>query len=125
MPMDKAFTAEMKKLLEAKQTELVAQLKDVGRRSAHDAHGFEADFPDYGNKDDENASEVATFSDNLSLEHTLERTLEDVTAALERVAKGTYGQCRYCGQEIDGRRLRARPESGSCVQCKAKQLKKK
>jgi len=70
----------------------------------------------------ENAAEVATFTDNLALEHTLEGTLEDVNAALSRIAKGTYGQCRYCGKEIDQRRLRARPESSSCVNCKKKKL---
>lgn len=123
--MDQAFINEMKKALEAKKAELVAQLKEVGRRSTHDADGFEADFPDYGNKEDENASEVATFSDNLSLEHTLEKTLEDVEAALERIKAGTYGKCKYCQQDIDQRRLRARPESGACVKCKAERLQKK
>jgi DnaK suppressor protein len=123
--MDQAFIAEMKQLLEARQAELVAQLKEVGRHSGHDARGFEADFPEYGDKEDENASEVATFSDNLSLERTLDGALEDVRAALTRIAAGKYGQCRYCGQDIDQRRLRARPESGACIQCKAKYLKKK
>jgi RNA polymerase-binding transcription factor DksA len=65
---------------------------------------------------------VATFTDNLSLEHTLEATLNDVNRALVRIAKGTYGKCKYCGQEIDERRLKARPESGSCVKCKQERL---
>jgi len=123
--MEQSFIDEMKQLLEVRKAELEAQLKDVGRRSGHDAHGFEPDFPQYGDKEDENASEVATFSDNLSLERTLEGALGDVQAALVRIEGGKYGQCRYCGQDIDPRRLRARPESGACIQCKAKYLKKK
>ncbi|MDZ4229867.1 MAG: TraR/DksA C4-type zinc finger protein, partial [Candidatus Veblenbacteria bacterium] len=79
---------------------------------------------DYGDKEDENASEVATFTDNLALGRTLEGTLDDVVAALERLQKGTYGKCRYCQKDIDERRLRARPESSSCIDCKKKRLSK-
>ena len=77
-------------------------------------------YPEYGSAEDENAAEVATFSDELSLEQKLEESLGDVRSALDRIAKGTYGLCRYCGQAIDPRRLEARPESSSCVACKEK-----
>ena len=122
--MDKSFVAEMKSVLEVKLAKLEAELKAFSLRDPHATENYNASFPDYGNKEDENASEVATFSDNLSLEHTLEGTLSDVVRALERIKAGTYGVCKYCRQEIDQRRLRARPESGSCVACKKKLLEK-
>jgi len=81
---------------------------------------YRTKFPDYGNKDDENAAEVATFSDRLSMEHTLELDLKDINSALERIEKGTYGICKYCEQTIEEKRLFIRPTSSSCVSCKKK-----
>lgn len=77
-----------------------------------------AQFTNLGDKDDENAEEVATYSTNLTLERTLEASLRDVERALERVASGSYGICKYCNKEIDEKRLRARPSSSSCIECK-------
>lgn len=121
--MDKAFLKEMEQALLDMKHKLEGELSGVARRDQA-KRGFDAEFPDYGDKEDENASEVATFTDNLALERTLEDSLEDVQAALVRLSKGTYGKCRYCGKEIDERRLRARPESSSCIECKKKRLGK-
>lgn len=120
--MDQNFIKEMEQLLLDMKQKLEVDLKGYARKSADSKKGFDAEFPDYGDKEDENAAEVATFTDNLALEQTLEGTLEDINSALARIAKGSYGLCRYCGKEIDIRRLRARPESSSCVECKKKML---
>ncbi len=116
--MDQAFLNEMRLKLEALRDGLRQELGQVAM-SGGDAGSLRARFPDYGDKDDESALEVAEFTDNLSIERTLEWNLEDVAAALLRLGSGTYGTCRYCSQPIDERRLRARPESGACVACKA------
>lgn len=80
---------------------------------------FAAEFPNIGDKDEtESASEVAQYSDNLSLEDELEKALRDVDSALKLIENGTYGLCKYCKQPIDERRLLARPTSTSCIQCK-------
>ena len=62
--------------------------------------------------------EVADYVDNLSIEKTLENELRDVESALKRIENGEYGICKYCQKPIDTDRLKARPESSSCVQCK-------
>ncbi len=120
--MKQTFVKEMEQALLSMKQKLEAELRVFARKNVRSPQGFDAEFPDYGDKDDENAAEVATFTDNLALEHTLENALEDVNSALARIAKGTYGYCRYCNKEIDERRLRARPESSSCVNCKKKKL---
>jgi DnaK suppressor protein len=61
---------------------------------------------------------VETFTTNLSLEKVLANSLRDIESALDRLAKGTYGTCKYCGNQIDERRLLARPASSACVTCK-------
>lgn len=79
---------------------------------------YDSAFPDYGDKEDENAAEVAEYATNLSLEQDMEKALRDVRSALERIKKGTYGVCKYCKKFIEERRLKARPTSSACVDCK-------
>jgi DnaK suppressor protein len=112
------FAQKMKDHLEAEKARLESELSAFAHRSAGSEGEFETNFPNIGDKEDENASEVAEFSNNLSLEDELEKALRDVGNALESLEKGTYGVCKYCSQDIDERRLVARPTSSSCIQCK-------
>lgn len=43
--------------------------------------------------------------------------LKAIKLALIAVEEGDYGFCKRCGEPIDIRRLRARPESPCCVPC--------
>lgn len=38
--------------------------------------------------------------------------------ALRRIADGTFGECECCGEDIEMRRLEARPTATLCVGCK-------
>lgn len=115
-----------KEQLDAHNTSLLAEKNRLEKELSKFAHrnplaqitDFDADFPNLGDKEDENASEVAQFSNNLSLEGELEKELRDVEVALKLIEKGEYGKCKYCHQEIDEKRLQARPTSTSCIQCK-------
>lgn len=110
---------EMKESLLSEKRRLEEELSHFAHRNPKAAGtDFNTDFPNMGEKEDENASEVAQFSDNLSLEDELEKALRDVESALKTITDGTYGTCKYCKQPIDERRLRARPTSSSCIQCK-------
>lgn len=116
--MNKAFLKEMEAQLLAEAGRLKGELLEFSSQNPKNMEDYDAKFPNMGDKEDENAEEVATFSTNLTLERTLEGSLRDVEKALERIKKGTYGICKYCNKEIDEKRLRARPASSSCVECK-------
>ncbi len=117
--MDKKFIETMKEKLLGEKRELEEELSHFAHRNPKAATAdFNADFPNMGDKEDENASEVAQFSDNLSLEDELEKALRDVESALKSIEEGRYGICKYCKQPIDERRLLARPTSSSCIECK-------
>jgi RNA polymerase-binding protein DksA len=47
------------------------------------------------------------------------QSIRVVTAALERIADGSYGVCESCGEEIAEGRLEAIPEATRCVNCAA------
>jgi len=55
----------------------------------------------------------------MSRERLVER-IERLTAALKRIADGTYGTCVECGKPIGQARLKALPEAVTCVTCQEK-----
>jgi RNA polymerase-binding transcription factor DksA len=56
----------------------------------------------------------------LSLLQNQEQALEEITLALDRIDKGTYGQCEECGGPIPKARLLAVPYTRHCVACARK-----
>jgi len=47
------------------------------------------------------------------------KLIAKIQEALDRIEEGTYGICETCGDEIDERRLRARPVTTQCIDCKS------
>ena len=118
--MNQETLDKIKADLEAEQKRLESELGIVADKDPTVANNYAARFPDYGNDEDENANEVAEYSDRLAIEHTLESELKDVKKALQSFADGTYGICKHCGLEIEEARLKIRPTSTSHVDCKKK-----
>lgn len=117
--MNKAFIEKIHEKLLEEKGKVEGELSRFAHRvkTGGDVK-FEAEYQDIGTGEDENAAEVANYSDNLSLESTLEKVLRDISSTLRRIEKGEYGVCKYCGKEIDEARLMARPTSSSCIACK-------
>ncbi|HLD99121.1 MAG TPA: TraR/DksA family transcriptional regulator [Bdellovibrionota bacterium] len=47
--------------------------------------------------------------------------IKKIDEALKRVEEGTFGECEECGEDIELRRLEARPTATLCVSCKEEQ----
>jgi RNA polymerase-binding protein DksA len=121
--MNKNTIKEIEGNLRKEKLKIEKELKKFTIEDKHVKDGYRTWFPDYGDKDDENTAEVATFSNNLSLKKNLEKSLRDIDNTLERIKKGTYGTCKYCGKEIQEKRLMIRPVSSACIECKKKLTK--
>ena len=71
------------------------------------------------NVDDEHDPEGATIAFELSQAAALLQQsssgLDQVDAALARIAAGTYGTCAVCGDAIAEGRLEARPSTPFCI----------
>ena len=120
MKLDKDFIAERKQDLSKRRDEILKELKaDAIQVSEND---YDAKFVDYGDKDDENAAEVAMFEKNLSMEKTLEISLFNVNKALKKIDEGNYGICEKCERPINPERLNAFPSATACMKCKEKSL---
>jgi DnaK suppressor protein len=47
--------------------------------------------------------------------------LNKIRETLERLEEGEFGVCESCGEEIGEARLRARPVTTLCIECKTEQ----
>ena len=44
-----------------------------------------------------------------------------IKKALDRIENGTFGICEKCGEDISVKRLKARPVTTHCIDCKTKE----
>ena len=116
--LDEKTIKEIEKQLLAQKKQILDDLSDLSRKDKHEADDRATNFPDYGDKPDENAQEISDYSTNVATEAVLEKSLADIEKTLGRIKNGTYGNCKYCGNPIDPKRLLARPTANSCVSCK-------
>lgn len=93
--------------LEAKLIELQSRLESI-KRDATQAHSGDSAEQAQERENDE-------VVDAIGNETRL--SIGVVRQALERIERGTYGQCELCGEGIDAQRLTAVPEASRCVGC--------
>jgi len=74
-------------------------------------------LPDLGDQ----ATAVADQNFMLRLKEREQKLLKKIDEALDRIAQGTFGVCESCGGEISFKRLKARPVTTLCIECKTKQ----
>ncbi|WP_336631979.1 MULTISPECIES: TraR/DksA family transcriptional regulator [unclassified Microbacterium] len=104
----------------ARLRDRAAELDGLLARLEADEAALRADRAD-ATADDEHDPEGSTLSGEWQRVDALRRSVreerEGVSAALARVAEGTYGVCAVCGQAIAPGRLEARPMATTCVSC--------
>ena len=115
--MDKQVLDELKALLLKEKTDLEENLARIARPVDKEKGDYETTFGEVGTDREDNTTEVEEYTDNLPVEMTLEKNLQDVISALERMENGTYGLCENCKKEIDIERLRANPSAKTCIKC--------
>ncbi len=49
------------------------------------------------------------------------KLIKKIKAALDRIENDTYGICESCGEDITLKRLKARPVTTQCIDCKSKE----
>lgn len=74
-------------------------------------------FPDLGDQ----ASAEIDRSFMLRLRGRERKLLKKIEDAIEKINQGTFGICDKCGEEINIKRLEARPVTNMCIECKTQQ----
>ncbi|OGG68674.1 hypothetical protein A3H77_01080 [Candidatus Kaiserbacteria bacterium RIFCSPLOWO2_02_FULL_56_11] len=111
-------TAHFKALLIQEKDKLEAELSGIGRKNPANPKDWEPVPPANGEAESDLA-DIADrsigFDTNASIVADLETRLNEVTASLDRVEKGTYGKCEVSGEPIEEERLSADPAARTCL----------
>jgi DnaK suppressor protein len=92
-----------------------AILNDVGEVLTH--RGDLAAFPDVSDQ----ASAEVDQNFSMRIRERERKLLKKIDEALERMDAATYGICERCGGDIPYKRLKARPVTTLCIECKTLQ----
>jgi DnaK suppressor protein len=78
---------------------------------------------DYTNEADplDRATEEASRNDALRIRGRESRLIAKIKKRLQAIDEGTYGICEDCEEPISIARLKARPVTSYCIDCKTKQ----
>lgn len=107
------FIDEMRQKLESRRADLVNR----GRIARNDLRDRSAEP---GDSIDESTDEQGTSTD-LHLKDRERNLLAQINDALHRIGDNTYGYCQSCGDPIGQGRLRVRPMTTLCIDCKEDQ----
>jgi RNA polymerase-binding transcription factor DksA len=101
------------KLLEKKER-ILSELNSMAVKDKLSS-SYEVRYENLGDDEEDNAQEQTNYERDVSVESTLEDTLEAIDRALLRIENGTYGRDIHTGELIDERRLDILPEAEEVV----------
>ena len=102
------------------ETLLNDQLKELLSQADDTVSGMTApkeNFPDPTDR----ASLEADRNFMLRIRDRESKLIKKIKKALERIEEGTFGICEGCGEDISIKRLKARPVTTQCIDCKTKE----
>jgi DnaK suppressor protein len=109
-----------KKDIEFFKTLLSERLEELLSQADNTVSGMTAqkeNFPDPTDR----ASLEADRNFMLRIRDREHKLIKKIKKALDRIENGTFGICDTCGEEISIKRLKARPVTTQCIDCKTKE----
>lgn len=101
------------------QEEMRTLLGEAGRTVLEMANDTTT-FPDPTDR----ATQESDRNFELRIRDRERKLLNKIREALERIDAGEFGVCDVCGEDIGEARLRARPVTTLCIDCKMEQERK-
>jgi len=95
-------------------------LLDEAGKTVSEMTSDTTNFPDPNDR----ASQESDRTFELRIRDRERRLINKIREALERIDDGTFGICDLCGEEISEGRLKARPVTTLCIDCKIEEEKK-
>ncbi|MBE9593984.1 MAG: RNA polymerase-binding protein DksA [Proteobacteria bacterium] len=111
--MDQKQVEYFRVLLQSQLDELIEE----AYKTVNGMTNFKDNFPDPTDR----ASLETDRNFLLRIRDRERKLIEKIKEALERIDNGTFGMCEICGKEIGEERLKARPVTTRCIDCKKKQ----
>lgn len=105
------------KLFRGLLNERLDLLLSEAAKTMSDMTGDEENFPDPTDR----ASVESDRNFLLRIRDRERKLIMKIREALDRIENGAYGICEECGEEISEERLKARPVTTLCIDCKTSQ----
>jgi len=99
---------------------LTERLEDLLNQAGNTVTGMtetKENFPDQTDR----AALEADRNFMLRIRDREAKLIKKIREALERIENDTYGICESCGEDISIKRLKARPVTTQCIDCKSKE----
>jgi len=101
------------------QEEMRLLLEEAGK-TVSEMTADNTNFPDPNDR----ATQESDRNFELRIRDRERRLLNKIREALERIEEGSFGVCELCGEEISEARLKARPVTTLCIDCKMEEERK-
>lgn len=112
MALTSKQTEELRKRVDRRRTELLAELREDAARARDEPYSEHAGIaPDIG---DESVATLIADLEQADVTRNLDE-LRAMDAAFQRFKDGRYGICVDCGDDIGYERLKAFPGAARCV----------
>jgi len=111
--MNKKDIEYFKEFLTGRLDELLSQADDT----VSDMTDPNENFPDPTDR----ASLEADRNFMLRIRDREHKLIKKIRGALDRIENSTFGFCDACGEDISVERLKARPVTTQCIDCKTKE----
>lgn len=98
-------------------TERLEELLNQADDTVSDMTDTNENFPDPTDR----ASLEADRNFMLRIRDREHKLIKKIRSALDRIENGTFGICDSCGEDISIQRLKARPVTTQCIECKTKE----
>ncbi len=99
--------------------EMRSLLEDAGK-TVSEMTVDSTNFPDPNDR----ATQESDRNFELRIRDRERKLINKIKDALERIDDGSFGTCEVCGEEISEARLKARPVTTLCIDCKMEQERK-
>jgi len=107
---------ELKRTIDRRHEQLGAELREDVNRAREDSRPeLAGPAPDPG---DSSVADLIADLDHSELLRDAQE-IQELQAARQRIAAGTYGRCEDCGRDIGIERLRVQPAARRCIDCQA------
>lgn len=100
--------------------EEIRSLLDEAGKTVSEMTADTTNFPDPNDR----ATQESDRNFELRIRDRERKLINKIKEALGRIDDGTFGICDVCGEEISEARLKARPVTTLCIDCKIEQERK-
>lgn len=100
--------------------EEMRSLRNEAEKTVSEMTADTTNFPDPNDR----ATQESDRSFELRIRDRERRLINKIKEALERIDAGTFGICEMCEEDISEARLKARPVTTLCIDCKIEEERK-